>query len=190
MEETLVFIDGAYLSLIVKRLFGGATPRFDIKRFSYGLAKEQGLWCRRIFYYTAPPYLGKSPKEADVKRKALYDSFVSKLSNERTVTVREGRCQKTSDGFRQKGVDTLLTMDLMDEPQEAGVKTVIILTCDTDFVPVLERIRSKHGVKVVLYYFADRVRDSKFSMSNHLLMACDKKVALNGGHFEECEFVV
>jgi len=189
LEETIVFIDGEYLSLVAKRLLGSGKPGYDLGKFAFNLAKEQKLWCRKVFYYTAPPYQSRKATKAENERKSRYDRFVNRLAR-KGVIVREGRCQRTGDGFRQKGVDTLLTMDLLEMPVSEEVKTVILVTGDTDFVPVLERIRSKHGVKVVLYYFADRVRDSKFSMSNHLLMACDRKVAVGRGHFEGCEFVV
>jgi len=64
------------------------------------------------------------------------------------------------------------------------VRTVILLACDTDFVPVLNRIREE-GINVILYYFSDFDRKSKFFMSNHILTACDKKLLLKKGDFED-----
>lgn len=187
LKETIVFIDGEYLSLVSKRLLGSDKPAYDLQRFAFNLAKEQNLWCKRVFYYTAPPYQSKKTTKQEDDRKSRYDKFISRLVR-RGFIVREGRCQKTGDSFRQKGVDTLLTMDLLEMPLSEGVTTLILVTGDTDFVPVLDRIRSKHGVKVALYYYSDRVRDSRFSMSNHLINACDKRVALSKAHFEGCEF--
>lgn len=94
--------------------------------------------------------------------------------------VREGRCQKIDGHYQQKGVDTLITIDLFKIPE--NIKTIILLVCDTDFVPVLNEIRSR-GIKVILYYFSDRVRNSKFSMSNHILSACDEYFLLTKEYF-------
>jgi hypothetical protein len=60
-----------------------------------------------------------------------------------------------------------------------------LIACDTDFVPVLNRIRKEHNVEVILYYFTDKIRRSRFSMSNHILTACDKTVLLKREHFEQ-----
>ena len=46
-------------------------------------------------------------------RRRNYDKFINILKRYQDIVVREGRCQKVDGGFTEKGVDTLLTMDLM-----------------------------------------------------------------------------
>lgn len=75
-------------------------------------------------------------------------------------------------------------MDLMTLGQNPDINTIILLACDTDFVPVLNHIRKVCKKKVVLYYFSDRVRGSPFSMSNHILTACDKHVLIELDDFQ------
>jgi len=65
-----------------------------------------------------------------------------------------------------------------------NIKTIIILACDTDFVPILNKIRTKFNMKVILAYFNDFVRNSQFSMSNHILTACDDKFLIEEEHFK------
>ncbi len=89
----------------------------------------------------------------------------------------------------QKGVDTLLTMDLMTLGQNKEITSIILLACDTDFVPVLNHIRTEYKKKVILYYFNDRIRGSSFSMSNHILTACDKHVLIELDDFERSRFL-
>lgn len=184
MEGTYVFIDGAYLSLISKHFGNGKYLDFDINRFAITLSRSQGLWCKGVYYYTAPPYQSPNPTDAEIRKKAGYDRFISKLKNIQNFTVREGRCQKVDDGYHQKGVDTLFTMDLFTLCHGRDIKTIVVLTCDTDFVPVLNRLRSM-GIEIILFYFSDYKRKSKFSMSNHILTACDKKVLVQIEHFEK-----
>jgi len=183
MDETYVFIDGGYLSKISKHFGKGKYLVFDINQFANTIAKSQGLWCKGTFYYTAPPYQSSNPTPDEKIRKSNHDKFISKMKKIPNFIVREGRCQKLDDGFHQKGVDTLLTMDLTDVT-ERDIKSIIVVICDTDFVPILNKIR-EIGIEVILFYFSDFKRDSKFSMSNHLFTACDKYIMIELEHFKK-----
>ena len=182
-ERTLVFIDDGYLSKISKELGGGKYLKIDYPKFARYLSIKEGLWCEHIYYYTAPPYQSPKPTKEEASRKAGYDSFIDRIKKKGEVTVREGRLQKADGFFIQKGVDTLSTMDLLEAPIERGIKTIILIACDTDFVPILNKIRKEKGIKVILYYYTDKQRRSKFSMSNHILTACDKTVLLTKEFF-------
>ena len=84
----------------------------------------------------------------------------------------------------QKGVDVLLSIDLVRKASRT--KNFILVACDTDFVPAIKDVREKDKVKVILYYFKDK--NSKFSMSDHILSVCDKKVKLRIEDFEKASF--
>jgi len=115
-ENTAVFLDAGYLSKLCKYFGTGKYLKLDLVKFSNHLAKKQGLLCEHIFYYTAPPFQSERPTERESRLKAGYDSFMSKLKANSNITVREGRLQKIGNEFTQKGVDTLLTMDLVRNP--------------------------------------------------------------------------
>lgn len=183
MEDCIVFIDGAYLSLVSKFIGKGKHLRFDIKKFSESLAEKENLNCREIFYYNCPPFQGTPPTNEQTKKKAGYDKFISKLRKAK-INVREGRCQMINKEYAQKGVDVLLSIDLVRKASE--VKNFILVACDTDFVPAIKDIREKDKVQVILYYFKDK--NTKFSMSDHILSVCDKKVRLRKEDFEKALF--
>lgn len=183
MDDCIVFIDGAYLSLVSKFLGKGKHLKFSIKRFAENLTKKENLFCKGIFYYNCPPFQGTPPTEEQTKRKAGYDKFTSKL-RKTGINVREGRCQMIDNKYSQKGVDVLLSIDLVRKA--SGTKNFILVACDTDFVPAIKDIREKDKVKVTLYYFRDK--NSKFSMSDHILSVCDKKVKLRLQEFKEASF--
>ena len=86
--------------------------------------------------------------------------------------------------YTQKGVDVLLSIDLVRNASK--IKNFILVACDTDFVPAINDIRKKDKVKVILYYFKDT--NSKFSMSDHILSVCDRKVRLQKEDFEKSGF--
>jgi uncharacterized LabA/DUF88 family protein len=112
------------------------------------------------------------------------------LRRKRWVTLREGRCQKfiNSEGkedFCQKGVDALLIMDMYDIKENfPHVKKIILIASDSDFAPVIEKMKQK-GIEVILYTYFDRTRKSRFSTSNQLLKVASKWVKLDNTFFED-----
>jgi len=191
MEDTVVMIDAGFLSKVSRRLGDGHYFKYDLLKFSKRLAGKQGMVFRHLFFYNAPPFQGSRPSDTERKKKEAYDSFVGILGEKEGVTIREGRCQRLMiDGkyiYKQKGVDTLLTMDLMDLPLEhKRIKHIILIASDSDFVPVINRIK-KLGISVLLYTYYERDRKSKFSTSNKLLGAVAQYAMLTKEDFQKCK---
>ncbi len=61
MDDCIVFIDGAYLSLVSKFLGKGKPIRFNIKKFAERLTTKENLACKDIFYYNCLPFQGTPP---------------------------------------------------------------------------------------------------------------------------------
>ncbi|MEA3248270.1 MAG: NYN domain-containing protein [Nanoarchaeota archaeon] len=181
MKQTIVFIDAGYLSFISKFFGSGKPLRHKIEVFAKNLAKAKNLKCQKIYFYTAPPYQSPKPTKEENKRKANYDKFISKLK-EVEINIREGRCQKIDSTYQQKGVDTLLTIDLSRIPKKEGISDVIVVTSDTDFVPIINDL-SEDGINVILAYFTDKKRKSGLSLSNHLWKACKDKIKIKKEFF-------
>ena len=189
MEDTIIFIDAGFLSKLSKHFGNGEYLKFDIFEFSKILAKKQNLFFKHIYYYTAPPFQSSHPNENENKRKENYDRFVNKLSKNKTITIREGRVQRINDNgstkYTQKGVDTLLTMDLMSVPiKHNPIKKIILIACDSDFVPVINNLNSIGIITILLTYF-DRKRNSNFSSSNELMQAVSRCVQITKQNFED-----
>jgi uncharacterized LabA/DUF88 family protein len=181
MKSTIVFIDAGYLSFISKFFGQGKPLKYKIEIFAKNLAKVKGFECKKIYFYTAPPYQSSKPTPEENKRTANYDKFVSKLKRV-GIIIREGRCQKIDNIYQQKGVDTLLTIDLSRIPKKENIKEVIVLTSDTDFVPIINDL-SEDGINVILAYFTDKKRKSGLSLSNHLWKACKDKIKIRKEYF-------
>ena len=181
MKSTIVFIDSGYLSFISKFFGKGKPLKYKMEVFAKNLAKSRGLECKKIYFYTAPPYQSPQPTADENKRKANYDKFISKLK-EVGIIVRKGRCQKIDDTYQQKGVDTLLTIDLSRIPKREGISDAIVLTSDTDFVPIINDL-FEDGINVILAYFTDRKRKSGLSLSNHLWKAYKDKIKIKKEYF-------
>lgn len=177
MKETLVFIDEGFLSKLSRYMGDDAYIKFNKIAFISNLAKKEQLMCKRIFYYTSPPFQSAQPSRDEEIRKEGYDKFVRRL-REKEIIVREGRCQRLKiDGkfeYHQKGVDVLLTMDLTNIPVKfPDVKRIILVSSDSDFVPVIKNLEEQ-GIKTVLYTYYEKKRNSGFSRSNDLIKSVHK----------------
>lgn len=184
-KETIVLIDEGYLSSISKHFGKGKPLKNYIEIFAQKLAKLKGSICKRIYYYTAPPYQSPKPTKEENMRKAKYDAFIEKLKSVKPeIIIREGRLQKDEKGkFHQKGVDTLLTMDMLKISISAEVGSIILITADTDFVPIIKDIKETSKIKVILAYFTDKKRKSPFSLSNHLWQVSDERILIKKEYF-------
>ena len=187
MEETFILIDAGFLSKLNKYFGGGKYLRYDIIVFSYNLAKKQNLNCKHIFYYTSPPFQSDNPTKDEVDRYRRYESFKNKLQKYKILSVREGRCQRLKvEGkflYGQKGVDAFAIIDLMSIPLEhKDVKKVILLANDSDFVPVVAKLKELN-IEVILYTYYSKKRESSFSRSNELLKTVTKYVPLTKQDF-------
>lgn len=194
MEKTLVMIDAGFLSKVSYKLGEGHYFKYDLLKFARHLCGKRQLIFKHLFFYNAPPFQSPSPTKEEKKKKEEYDFFIQKLKQvNEEVTIREGRCQRLKiDGnylYKQKGVDTLITMDLMEIPlRKDKINSVILIASDSDFVPVINRLKEL-GINVLLYTYFERNRKSKFSTSNKLLGAVTKYFKLTNQDFQECKFL-
>lgn len=189
MRKANIYIDGGYLSKILREFGEGDYLKIDYNQLAISMARVFRFWSSNVFFYTAPPFQSNPPTIEESRMKSGYDRVISRINRIPHFYVREGRVQKIDNEFKQKGVDTLLTMDLMELVQgQKDIKTSILLICDTDFVPILNSIRRK-GIEVILFYYSDYIRHSNFSMSDYLLTACDMHYLINKDFLMKNKFI-
>lgn len=192
MEETLVFIDEGFLDKLTKLFGEGIRLKFDKFNFAKRIANNHNLFCKHLFYYTCPPFQSNPPTEEQIKRERGYDKFINALSKNKEITIRQGRCQKIINpngrvDYSQKGVDTLLTIDLSHLKEDfPDVKKIILVSSDTDFCPIIKDIERRWKIEVILYSYFERRRSSKFSLSNELIKCCSKYLKLTKEDFLAC----
>ena len=191
-KNSIVFIDGNFLSKLSNHFGEGKYLIYDLIIFSKNLTIKQKLSCQNIFYYTAPPFQSAFPSKEEENKKFGYDRFINKL-REKGVIVREGRCQRLKiDGkfeYRQKAVDILLAMDLMSVPLKyKEVKRIILIASDSDFVPVIKSLKDQ-GISTILYTYYEKKRNTNFSRSNHLIKSVYKYVLLSKKDFDNSKLI-
>jgi uncharacterized LabA/DUF88 family protein len=188
MEDTLIFVDDGFFGLVKKHFQKESGKSKKYLQTFRNICKKEKLNLKHIFIYTCPPYQSPKPTKKEDFLISRYQNMTRMLRNKKWITLREGRCQKTinkqsEEDFCQKGVDALIIMDMYDVREiYPDIKQIILIASDSDFVPVIERMKQK-GIEVIIYTYFDRKRGSKFSTSNHLLNVASKWVKLNEKDF-------
>ncbi|MEK6915035.1 MAG: NYN domain-containing protein [Nanoarchaeota archaeon] len=192
MEDTIVFVDDGFFGL-VKNHFQKQTgkPAKYLQTFRNICDKEK-LNLKPVYIYTAPPYQSSKPTQKEDFLMSKYQSMTKMLRKKNWITLREGRCQKVinkqdKEEFSQKGIDALVILDMYDVKENyQNIKKIILIASDSDFVPVIERMKQK-GFEIIVYTYFDRLRNSKFSTSNHLLKVASRWVKLKEHNFEDSQ---
>ncbi|MDH7508615.1 MAG: NYN domain-containing protein [Methanomassiliicoccales archaeon] len=142
-----VFIDNGYFSKVLKQDFG--QPRIDYERFSDILCGDDDRF--RTYVYDCPPYQSSIPTDEERQRKSQADKFFHSLQQLSRFVVRLGKLRKIDGrgGFEQKGVDVLLSIDLVSLSSTRIFTKAILVTGDSDFVPAICMARET-GVLVEL----------------------------------------
>ncbi len=190
MDDTLIFVDDGFFGLVKKHF-----QKQDGKSKKYlqtfrNICKKENFIIKHLFIYTCPPFQSPKPTEKEDFLMSKYQNMTKMLRKKNWITLREGRCQKYInqkgiEDFCQKGVDALVIMDMYDIKENyPSVKKIILIASDSDFVPVIKRMKEK-GFEVIIYTYFDRHRNSRFSTSNHLLNVASKWRKLTKEDFEE-----
>jgi uncharacterized LabA/DUF88 family protein len=189
-EDTLIFVDDGFFGLVKKHFQKqDGKPKKYLQTFR-NICEKESLNLKHLFIYTAPPFQSPIPTEKEDILMAKYQSMTKMLRRKNWITLREGRCQKYrneqgKEDFCQKGVDALVIMDMYDiKETHPSIKKIILIASDSDFVPLIEKMKQK-GFEIIIYTFFDRRRKSRFSTSNHLLKVASKWKKLTAKDFEE-----
>ena len=171
-KKIMVFIDGGYIRKQTKDLLGSDQIKYGslvstlVSRCLYGDLHPQLI---RAFYYDAEPKDGiKNVKSDDEAR--LHNNIVNEIlpplrdyfDNIRKTNffdVRLGELIITSNGSkRQKGVDTLIAIDMITKAFQNQYDEAILIAGDRDFVKVVEAV--KHiGPIVSGAYFENHISE-------------------------------
>ncbi len=169
--KAAVFIDGGHLRVLVRQAGYKYDPDY-IEAIAHACVdKDETLL--RVLYYDCAPYRGK-PKLPVSGEPALFqgsDEWLKALAAKSLFAVRLGTLKfrgfepkripiasaTLSDEdfkprFEQKGVDMRLGLDIASYAADRTIDRVILVTGDTDCLPVMKRARTA-GLQVVLVQF-------------------------------------
>jgi len=135
----------------------------------------------RTYVYDCAPYQGPAPTDSEKKRKSDSDRFFNALDRLPRFEIRLGRLRKTNSQppFEQKGVDVLLSVDLVRLSSSNKIDKAILVSGDSDFVPAV-RAAKDAGVIVELYYSPTQ------NLSSELFQICDDRFPIIRDLIDKC----
>ena len=176
MKTAAVFIDGGYLNKVLKNYFSEAD--IDYEKFSQLLCELVGAERLRTYFYHCMPLIRKNCPE-DEDRHAKMQKFIQKIKRLPRFEVKLGKLQLIGDKFKQKMIDVLMSLDIVDISFEKHVDYIILVAGDSDFVPAIKKAKD-YGVVVHLFYH-------KNSIHNQILDEVDEGHEIIEGLIKECK---
>jgi len=163
MDKAAVFIDGGYLSRILKDEYGETAIDF------MALSEKLCHGCDRLrtYYYTCMPYQSSPPTSDEKSRYAAMDKFIYSLKRIPRFEVRLGKLSYIKGEFVQKRVDVLLSVDLVRMSWGRQIQRAVLLSGDSDLVPAVQAAKEA-GILTQVYH-------SRRSVHDELLQACDDR---------------
>jgi len=150
-------------------------------KFSNKVCKGTNLF--RTYYYHCYPYQSNPPTLDERKRYSATDSFFYNLRQLPRFELRLGRLQliksDRGDEFKQKGIDTLLSIDLVELAATGQISKAVLVSGDSDFVPAVRRAKDK-GVFIELFY------SPHIYIHDELYELCDERNEIEDTFFTDC----
>jgi uncharacterized LabA/DUF88 family protein len=182
LAKAAIFIDGGYLAAILRNYFGGM--RVDFSRLSEKLAQPDLRF--RTYNYYCMPYQSNPPTMEERNRYEDAMRFFNALRMSPRFEVRHGRLKRGLDDrgrptFEQKGVDVLMSVDLVKLAATNQIDRAVLVTGDSDFVPAIKV--AKESINVSLYYYPRTVH-------NELMQVCDDRIEITSTFFDDLRSTV
>lgn len=184
-DRAIVLIDGGYFEK-VRLAFG---QDIDLIRFSEQVSAP--LKWHRSYYYDCPPWLGNEPTKQDKVRMQKKQHYFDGLQHLDRFEVRKGRtqrvelscpnCKSKMVNFKQKGVDVLLSVDMVNFAWSKQADTIVLVAGDSDFVPAVAAAKAS-GTIIKLVYAKPPI-----SYFHHdIVKVCDEKLEFDAALAAQC----
>jgi uncharacterized LabA/DUF88 family protein len=167
--KTAIFIDGGYISKILKKESHNISVDYEKLVKELVPVKDNLL---RTYYYDCEPYQSSPPTDDEKQRFSKSQLFHHKLKSLSKFDVKLGKLQKIKDTFKQKGVDVLLSIDLVELSLINKIDNAILIAGDSDYIPAITRVKA-HGVTVHLYH-----SQNTSEYHRELWEICDKRTSI------------
>ena len=147
----MIFIDGGYLRTEFKNQFSDENINFSLlpnilaSKCNLNQIRMETI---RVYYYDAIV----NYKEDEKKHKEQ-DVFFEKIRNIDTYEVKLGRLIKTNNGYRQKGVDVLLAIDMISKAHLNHYDIALLLAGDDDYLDMVKSIKDFTGKRIYGAFF-------------------------------------
>jgi len=178
-NEVAILIDNGYFKQAINQISNIEHKKIDYNKLTKKIASTLKKEIYRIYFYDCAP---KEEDENDKSREMSrnFKRFLKALEHIEKFEIRLGKLVKRDNKYVQKGVDILLTIDLLRLGFKIRNVDVAIITGDADFVPAIKVIKDE-GIKVYLFHSED-----KGQYADELYGVCDVRYPLNKEFLSDC----
>ena len=171
-EKVMIFIDWAYVVNGARDL--GETRLIDIPKFVAKLSGRRRL----IRTYLYDGRIDNPPNENWRNRQQAQQRLESAMAILPAIEFRWGRLQFSGGQPRQKGVDVLLSLDMLRFALKSNYDKAILVSGDGDFADIVKMVKDEgRTVEVAMFHQ---------SRAWALLQAADVWVKLDRDFLEDC----
>jgi len=165
MDRVAVFIDGSNFYNKLKDVGIRHTPKFDYRGLAEWLAHGRTLtYCG---YYIGVVRAKPGDAKAEAMKNQQVNLFNNLQSKRQLITVQQGYIMENHGVYHEKGVDVKIAVDMLTGAYEGNYDTAILLSSDTDLIPVIQKVRVL-GKAVEYIGFAHR---PSFGLQKHVTLS-------------------
>ena len=161
----MIFIDGGYLKKWIETKGKLKVDEFNFAAFSdYVTTKALGnldfAQIIRTYYYDGLA----NPSEPEYKEQKRIHELINGFPN---FDVRIGNLVKDGKGnFRQKGVDVLMAIDMVDKANSNQYDIAIVVVGDLDHVEAIKTVKNKGKQVFGIYYKGSESKELRQHFDN------------------------
>ena len=153
-EKCAIFIDGGYLNKLLEKI---GKPSVDYVKFSEKICQVLKVSRLRTYYYNCLPFVRKGNKQDEIM-KDKKEGFYNKLNRLPRFEVKLGELQMIGGKFKQKKIDVLMSLDIVDKCFESQIQHAIIIAGDSDFIPSIKKAKD-YGAITHIFCHKDAVHE-------------------------------
>jgi uncharacterized LabA/DUF88 family protein len=161
MRRLMIFIDGGYLRKGINTILhdNKADEKISyrgLRDFIVSQVAIEGIRPEliRAYYYDARANSQEQPEKYKTQNK-----YFEKIQRNKLYELRLGRQVKAKGGDRQKGVDILLTLDMLSKGFLNHYDIAAFVGGDDDFLDLISAVKNLAGRRVFGFYFSHNASD-------------------------------
>lgn len=165
-ERVMFFIDGSNFYKNCRNATGCSGKDYaflDYFGFCSSLLDATNQKLIRVYLYDAP-----LKAEWDAARYSIQQSYFSRLRSQKNVELRLGRLEGRYPNIKEKGVDILLSVDMIKLAHNKSYDTGYLISSDGDFSEAVQLCKDM-GVNINNVYLPG-------FKSFHLMQTCDQSI--------------
>jgi len=140
---TMIFIDGGWLKKWLKDVCNLPVEDFNFGTFCKKMVEHASLGLRKNVLIRTYFYDGLAdPSETEYQKQKQFHDILNKTLTQ--FEVRVGRLVRDGEGkFRQKAVDVLMAIDMIEKAYSEQYQVAIIVTGDLDHIETIRNVKNR-----------------------------------------------